>query len=103
MYVICANSGEIARSDDMTEGKGYEKKQMPLSRKGTGTQDTVVPTDTPMTGHHLLLVSHRNIQLWLPSDERDVLYRKTKSESDGTVMGVSDEVCFLYLKIRTSF
>jgi len=30
-----------AKSNDVAEGKGYERKQMPLSRKGTGKQETV--------------------------------------------------------------
>jgi len=53
-YVICRNSREIVKSNDVAEGKGYRRKQMPSFRKETGRDthnwtDTVVLTDNPMT------------------------------------------------------
>ncbi|PEI82089.1 hypothetical protein CN686_29220, partial [Bacillus pseudomycoides] len=40
-YVICINSREIERSNDVTEGMGYGRKQMPLYRKVTGKQKCI--------------------------------------------------------------
>jgi hypothetical protein len=69
-YVICLSSRETVRSNDVTEGTGYERKQMPsLEREQENRSlynwtDTVVLMDKSMTdwkeGPLLIGLQHEN-------------------------------------------